>query len=116
MALDASLAELLTEIVAKHRDVMLTFAVQTTAGQQSYQTPLIKPLSVRLTKEGHHVITGYNLRRLPDDSAHEVSSKSLIRSYRIDRIIPHTIQFLYPALPPELYAHQQNHPADDDTP
>jgi hypothetical protein len=114
MALEHSLAELLTEIVAKHRDVMLTFAVRTDAGQQPYQMPLIKPLSVRQTKEGHHVITGYNLRRLPDDATKDISSRALIRSFRIDRIIPHTLQFLYPALPPELYSEHPDHDHDHD--
>jgi hypothetical protein len=116
MAIESSLAELLTEIVSNHRDVMLTFAVRTDGGQKPYQMPLIKPLSVRQTKEGHFVVTGYNLRRLPDDSTQDVSSRSLIRSFRVDRIIPHTLQFLYPALPPELYSHADAHDAEDHDP
>jgi hypothetical protein len=111
-----SLAELLADIVHHHRDVMVTFAVATSGGQQSYQMPVIKPLSLRKTKDGHFILTGYNLRRLPDDSGETISSKELIRSYRVDRIIPHTLQFLYPALPPQLHqaAHDAHHAAGDD--
>jgi hypothetical protein len=103
--LSDAVAELLQSVVSGHRDVMITFAVEVEQGTQHYQVPVIKPLEVRKTKDGHWVITGYNLRRLPDDVAKGVSTRELIRSYRIDRIVPHTLQFLYPSLPPDMLAH-----------
>lgn len=100
-----ALAELLNAVVTNHRDVMVTFAVVAERGHQRYQVPIVKPLEVRKTREGHWVLVGYNLRRLPDSVSEPVSSRDLIRSYRIDRIVPHTLQFLHPSLPPDLIAH-----------
>ncbi len=99
-----ALAEVLRSIVTHQNDVMMTFAVATEGGTEAYQTPIIKPISVRETKDGHSVVTGYNLRRLPDeiDEAKEVECSSLIRSYRIDRIVAHTLQFLNPSTAPTV--------------
>jgi len=95
-----ALAVLLSEIVEHHRDAMITFAVLTETGQETYQTPIIKPISLEKTKDGHHILMGYNLRRIPDDPSEEISSKAIVRSYRLDRVIPHTLQFLNPAISP----------------
>jgi hypothetical protein len=103
--LSEAVAELLQSVVSSHRDVMITFAVEVEAGAQHYQVPVIKPLDVRKTRDGHWVITGYNLRRLPDDASKVATTRELIRSYRVDRIVPHTLQFLYPSLPPDMLAH-----------
>lgn len=102
--LTEAVAELLQEVVARHRDVMITFAVEVEQGAQRYQVPILKPIEVRQTRDGHWVLTGYNLRRLPDDVTKTVTSRELIRSFRVDRIVPHTLQFLHPSLPPDVLA------------
>ncbi|TNE52179.1 MAG: hypothetical protein EP343_01910 [Deltaproteobacteria bacterium] len=98
--MEQALSEVLRSIVSHQKNVMITFAVRTEGGAEPYQTPIIKPLSVKQTQEGHYVITGYNLRRLPDSPDDDVSSQAIIRSYRIDRILAHTLQFLNPAPTP----------------
>lgn len=101
--LHESLAEVLREIVYHHKDVMMTFTVRTPDGDEPFQMPVVKPLSVRQTQDGDYILTGYNLRRLPDDPKEAVTSRDIIRSYRVDRIVPHTLQFLTPALSPQAY-------------
>src|SRR5690554_4146086 len=89
-------AEYVKGILALEKEPIVSFSVNTPSSEvEDTQSPILKLLDIKHTKDNKYLLIGYNLNRLPKEYSKEgVNSNTLVRSYRLDRIQPSSFRIL----------------------